>query len=185
MSYAMQQMKNEASLRSVVRPMTELWNKSIAVASISRIIAQRTRVSPDEAFLTGLLHGIGDLYIMARAATQAPGLGGENSWLELLVGWQASIGKAVLESWGFVEEICDAVGEQADRDRRWKHEAGLADVLIASLMLADDLQASRPRAPAAEGNNIFLTVRMSAEDCAAILAEAGKQIILVHDALAA
>jgi hypothetical protein len=91
----------------------------------------------------------------------------------------------VLESWGFVEEICDAVGEQADRDRRWKHEAGLADVLIASLMLADDLQASRPRAPAAEGNNIFLTVRMSAEDCAAILAEAGKQIILVHDALAA
>jgi HD-like signal output (HDOD) protein len=92
MSYAMQQMKNEASLRSVVRPMTELWNKSIAVASISRIIAQRTRVSPDEAFLTGLLHGIGDLYIMARAATQAPGLGGENSWLELLVGWQASIG---------------------------------------------------------------------------------------------
>jgi len=174
MSYAMQQMKNEASLRSIVRPMTELWNKSIAVASISRIIAQRTRVSAEEAFLTGLLHGIGDLYIMARAATQATGLGGENSWLDLLVGWQASIGKAVLESWGFAEEICDAVGEQADSERRWKHEAGLADVLIASLMLAEVLQAPEPRTPAVEGRNVFLTVGVSADDCAAILAEAGR-----------
>ncbi len=185
MSYAMQQMKNEASLRSIVRPMTELWNKSIAVASISRIVAQRTRVSAEEAFLAGLLHGIGDLYIMARAATQATELKGENSWLDLLVGWQASIGKAVLESWGFAEEICDAVGEQADRERRWKHEAGLADVLIASLMLADVLHAPEPRTPAPEGHNVFLTVGVPAEDCAAILAEAGRQISLVHDALAA
>jgi HD-like signal output (HDOD) protein len=185
MSYAMQQMKNEASLRSIVKPMTLLWNKSIAVASICRIIAGRTRLSADEAFLTGLLHGIGDLYIMARAATQATRLAGEHSWQELLVGWQASIGKAVLESWGFAEEICDAVGEQADRERRWKHEAGLADVLIASLMLADVLNAPEPRTPAIEGGNAFLTVGVSAEDFAAILAEADKQISLVHDALAA
>ncbi len=86
MSYAMQQMKNEASLRSIAQPLTELWNKSIAVASISRIVAERTKLSADEAFLTGLLHGIGTLYIMARAATQAAGLGGENSWLDLLAG---------------------------------------------------------------------------------------------------
>src|SRR3984893_3587619 len=101
MSYAMQQMKNESSLRAIAKPMTLLWNKSIAVASICRIVARRTKVNADEAFLTGLLHGIGNLYIMARAATQATGLGNENSWLDLLVGWQASIGKAVLESWGF------------------------------------------------------------------------------------
>src|SRR6202041_3185596 len=50
MSYAMQQMKNESSLRSIVQPMTELWNRSIAVASISQIVAKRTRLSVDEAF---------------------------------------------------------------------------------------------------------------------------------------
>src|SRR5580658_7494353 len=99
MSYAVQQMKNEASLRSIVQPLTELWNKSITVASISRIVAKRTKLSADEAFLTGLLHGIGTLYIMARAATQTAGLGTEHAWLDLLVGWQSSIGKAVLESW--------------------------------------------------------------------------------------
>jgi len=185
MSYAMQQMKNEASLRSIAQPMTQLWNRSITVASICRIVAQRTKVNADAAFLTGLLHGIGNLYIMARAATQATGLGSEHSWLDLLIGWQASIGKAVLESWGFAEEMCDAVGEQEDHERRWKHEAALSDVLIASLMLADALQTPEPRAVATEGVNAFLTVAVKAEDCSAILSEAERQISLVHEALAA
>jgi HD-like signal output (HDOD) protein len=185
MSYAMQQMKNEASLRSIVQPMTELWNKSIAVASICRIVATRTQVSADEAFLTGLLHGIGNLYIMARAATQAGGLGNQRSWLDLLAGWQASIGKAVLESWGFAEEMCDAVGEQADHERRWKHQAALSDVLIASLVLADALKTPAHAAAATEGINAFLTVAVKADDCGAILVEAEKQIGLVHAALAA
>ncbi|HWY95434.1 MAG TPA: HDOD domain-containing protein [Steroidobacteraceae bacterium] len=182
MSYAMHQMKNEASLRSIVQPMTLLWSKSIAVASICRIVARRTKVNADEAFLTGLLHGIGSLYIMARAATRATGLG--SSWLDLLSGWQAAIGKAVLESWGFAEEMCDAVGEQADHERRWKHEAALSDVLIASLVLADALKTPEPHVVATGGINAFQTVGVKAEDGPAILTEAEKQIRLVHDALA-
>jgi HD-like signal output (HDOD) protein len=184
MSYAVQQMKNEASLRSIVQPLTELWNKSITVASISRIVAKRTKLSADEAFLAGLLHGIGTLYIMARAATQTAGLGAEHAWLDLLVGWQASIGKAVLESWGFAEEMCDAVGEQEDHERRWKHEAGLADVLIVSLLLAEALKMPEPRVVVTEGINPYLTVGVTAGDTAAILSEAEQQIRLVHDALA-
>jgi len=182
MSYAMQQMKNEASLRSIAQPLTELWTRSIAVASVCRIVARRTKVNADEAFLTGLLHGIGILYIMARAATQTAGLG--SSWLDLLAGWQASIGKAVLESWGFAEEMCDAVGEQADRERRWKHEAALSDVLIVSLVLADALKTPEPRVVATEGINAFLTVGVKAQDGPVILNEAEKQIRLVHEALA-
>jgi HD-like signal output (HDOD) protein len=184
MSYAMQQMRNESSLRSIAQPLTELWNKSITVASICRIVARRTRLNADAAFLTGLLHGIGSLYIMARGATQTAGLGPENSWLDLLGGWHPSIGKAVLESWGFAEEMCDAVGEQMDHERRWKHAAALSDVLISSLALADALQAPERAATVTEGNNAFLTVGVTASECTAILAEAERQISLVHEALA-
>jgi HD-like signal output (HDOD) protein len=184
MSYAMQTMKNEASLRSIAKPMTELWNKSIAVASVCRIVAGRTPLSEDEAFLTGLLHGIGNLYIMARAATGTANLGSENSWLDMLGGWQAPIGKAVLESWGFAESLCDAVGGQTDYERRWKHEASLTDVLIASLILAEALNAPEPRTVATEGVNAFLTVKIAPQDCGSILTEAERQIRRVHDALA-
>jgi HD-like signal output (HDOD) protein len=184
MSYAMQQMKNETSLRSIAQPLAELWNRSIAVASICRLVAQKTKVPSDEAFLTGLLHGIGNLYIMARAAVSSNGLGGEQSWMELIGGWQASIGKAVLLSWGFADQMCEAVGDQGDFDRRWKHEAGLVDVLIASLILADALKTPEPRDMETGGINAFLSTGLTPADCTAILAEADAQIREVHEALA-
>jgi len=161
-----------------------LWTRSITVASICRVVAGRTRLSPDTAFLAGLFHGIGNLYIMARAATQASGIASQTSWLDLLIGWQASIGKAVLESWGFAEEMCDAVGEQADYERRMKYEAALSDVLIVSLLLAEALKTPEPRAVATQGINSFQTVKVKAEDCHSILIEAENQIRLVHQALA-
>ena len=184
MSYAMQHMKNEASLRSIAQPLTELWNKSIAVASICRLVAGRTKVPADEAFLTGLLHGIGKLYIMARAVSATDGLGSAQSWMELISGWQAPIGKAVLQSWGFADELCEAVGDQDDVDRRRKHEAKLVDVLIASLLLADALKSPEPRNFATEGNNAFLSIGVTPADCSAILNQADEQIRLIHEALA-
>jgi HD-like signal output (HDOD) protein len=184
MSYAMQHMKNEASLRSIAEPLTELWNKSIAVASICRLVAARTKVPADEAFLTGLLHGIGKLYIMARAVSATDGLGGTRSWMELISGWQAPIGKAVLQSWGFAEEMYDAVGDQDDIDRRWKHQATLVDVLIASLVLADALKKPEPRDLGTDGVNAFLSIGVTPADCSAILNQAGEQIRLIHEALA-
>jgi HD-like signal output (HDOD) protein len=184
MSYAMQQMKNEASLRSIAQPLTELWNKSIAVASICKLVAARTKLSADEAFLTGLLHGIGKLYIMARAVSAANGLGSEQAWMELISGWQASIGEAVLQSWGFAEQMYEAVGHQDDFDRRWKHEAGLVDVLIASLVLFDARNTPEPRSIATEGINAFLSIGVTPADCSAILERADEEIRLIHEALA-
>jgi HD-like signal output (HDOD) protein len=184
MSYAMQHMKNEASLRSIAQPLAELWNRSIAVASISKLIAVRTKVRADDAFLTGLLHGIGTLYIMARAAALASELGGELAWMmELIGGWHASIGKAVLQSWGFDEPMCEAVGDQGEIDRRWKHEANLTDVLIASIVLADALKTPEPRVLGTEGINAFLSIGVTPADCTAILAQGEEQIRLVHEAL--
>lgn len=184
MSYAMQHMKNEASLRSIAVPLTELWNKSIAVASICKLVAARTKVSADEAFLTGLLHGIGKLYIMARAVSADNGLGGGSSWMELIGGWQASIGEAVLQSWGFAEEMCEAVGDQDDIDRRWKHGARLVDVLIASLVLSAALKTPEPRNFATAGVNAFMSIGVTPADCSAILEQADEEIRLIHEALA-
>jgi HD-like signal output (HDOD) protein len=184
MSYAMQHMKNEASLRSIAQPLTELWNKSIAVAAICKLLAACTKVSADEAFLTGLVHGIGKLYIMSRAVHAANGLGSEQSWMELISGWQASIGKAVLQSWGFAEEMCEAVGDQGDVERRRKHEAGLVDVLIAGLVLSDSCTASARRNIAIEGINAFLSIGVTQADCGAILDRADEEIHLIHQALA-
>ncbi len=183
MAFAVQQMKDESSLRSIVKPLNDLWIESISVASICHVVARRTKISPEEAFLTGLLHGIGRLYIMVRAVGKAGELGDQEAFMELVSGWQASIGKAVLENWGFAEEMSEAVGNQGEYDRRRKHEADLTDVLIASIVLGEALKMPVPRTVDMQGVNAFPSIGLSAPDCAAILTHAEYQLASLKDAL--
>ena len=184
MSYAMQQVRDVPTLRTIAAPLSDLWNRSIAVACVCRLLAQRTKVAPDEAFLTGLLHGIGMLYIMVRAVTGSLSIAYGPSWVELITSWHAPIGKTVLESWGFAESMCEAVGDQSDFDRRWKHAATLTDILIAGIILADALPMPEPRSIGRQGVNAFMSVGVTPAACDEMLAEAEAQIRLVHEALA-
>jgi HD-like signal output (HDOD) protein len=179
-AYAIQQMKDEETLRTISQPLMALWERSVAVASICQLVAERTKVHSDVAFLTGLLHGIGGLYIMARAAT---GLDNQRSWMDLLDGWQAPIGKVILENWGFPESLCDAVAEQRDFERKWKHDATLTDVLIVSRILAEALATPEPREVVMDGIHSFASIGLNSTDCQATLVRAERRIAVVHAAL--
>jgi HD-like signal output (HDOD) protein len=183
MAFAVQHMKDEVSLRSIAKPMTELWKESISVALICQVVARRTKVSPDEAFLTGLLHGIGRLYIMVRAVGKVSVFDSHEAFVELVSGWQASIGKAVLENWGFAEEMADAVGEQEDTQRKRKHEADLTDILIIGIALGHALQQPAPRTINVAELAAFGMIGLSEQDCATILTHAEYQLESLQDAL--
>ena len=176
MAFALQHMKDEASLRSIAKPLSVLWTDSISVALLCQLVAKRTKVNPDEAFLTGLLHGIGRLYIMVRAIGVASETSHPELFMELVAGWQASIGKAVLENWGFAEQMCEAIANQTDYERKRRHEADLSDVLIVSIVLGEALKMPVPRVVETDGINAFLTMGLSAEDYTAILTQAESQL---------
>lgn len=182
-SYAIRQMQFEDALRAIAQPLAELWNRSIAVACTCQLVAERTKVHSDAAFLTGLLHGIGSLYIMAHVATRSANPAEQRSRIEMLEGWQASIGKAILESWGFPQEMCDAVGDQRDYNRRWQHTATLTDVLIVSLLLVDALNRPEPRRVEMDKINAFASVGLNETDCEATIIRAKRRIAVVHDVL--
>lgn len=183
MAFAVQQMKDEQSLRCIAKPMSDLWGECIAVASVSQVVARRTRVSPDEAFLTGLLHGIGRLYIMVRAVADSTTFGSSKSFLDLVAGWHASIGKAVLENWSFAEEMCDAVAEQGNLERSRKQDADLSDVLIASIVLAEELNVAAPRIIDVATVSAFQRIGLTADNCTPILKIARHQLASLHGAL--
>ena len=185
MAYAVQQMKDEKSLRSIAKPMADLWRECITVACISHVIARRTKVPPDTAFLTGLLHGIGRLYIMVRAVAHGSDFGNDGAFIELVAGWHAQIGKAVLENWQFAAEMAEAIGDQLEYERRWRHDPDLTDVLAASIVLADVFKGPVPRntAIAMEGISAFQTIGLNEQDCTAILTHAEYQVGALFDAL--
>ena len=184
MAFAVQQMKDEKSLSAIAKLLNELWLESIAAASICRDVARRTKVDPEEAFLTGLLHGIGRLYIMVRAVGKLGALRNPRSFLELVSDWHASIGKAVLENWGFAEEMSAAVGDQEERERKHKGDADLSDILIAGVALGKALKMPSPRAAVeVDGIDAFSILGLSPEDCRAILAHANHELQSLQDAL--
>ena len=183
MAFAVQHMKDESSLKSIAKSLTDLWKESIAVASICQVVARRTKVSPDEAFLTGLLHGIGRLYIMVRAVGKTQLLGDKDGFFDLVSGWHASIGKTVLENWGFAEEMAEAIGEQDDRERRRKQEADLSDILVVSIMLGEALNLPAPRQVDVASMAGFATIGLTAQDCSTILTHAEYQLASLQDAL--
>jgi HD-like signal output (HDOD) protein len=182
-AYAIQQVKQAPMLRSIAKPLNELWRDCILVASVSQAVAERTKIRPDEAFLTGLLHGIGRLYIMVRAAGQGEKLGCDQSFLDLIADWHASIGKAVLENWGFAEEMSNAVGDQDDHERRWMRGEELSDILVVSVVLAAAMKSPSSPPIAMDQISAFQHIGLTANDCAAILTQAKQHLGSLHDAL--
>jgi len=182
-AFAIQQVKQAPMLRSIAKPLNELWRDCILVASVSQAVAERTKISPDEAFLTGLLHGIGRLYIMVRAVGQVEKLGCDQSFLDLIADWHASIGKAVLENWGFAEQMSNAVGDQDDHERRWMRGEELSDILAVSVVLAAAMKSPSSPPVAMDQISAFQHIGLTANDCAAVLTQAKQHLGSLHDAL--
>ena len=81
--------------------------------------------------------------------------------------------------------MCEAVGEQTDQERRWKHEAGARGHLDRQPVLADALQCAGAAPWRPRGSSVFSTVGVKAEDCGAVLARPRGKSALVHDCLGA
>ena len=136
LSFSMNQMRHDKKLASFRHYLNDLWERSTSVAAYSYVLARNySRVNPDEALLTGMMHGIGKLYILTRA-TDHPGLfAGDAELNEIINEWHASIGKAILENWEFPETMAQAVGDQeASRDDEGAPD--LADVVAVSILIA-------------------------------------------------
>lgn len=111
---------------------------SIHVSALCFILAKRkdVPVRPEDAMLAGLLHDIGKLYILNRAH-EFPALFEDMAQLEeLLATWHIGVGRAIVEFWGFSEEIAIAVDEHEDLRRDEPGPADLADLVqVANLMV--------------------------------------------------
>lgn len=119
-----------------------VWDKSLSLASMSFVLARRSGdVNADNAFLGGLLHEIGSLYILTRAQ-KYPGLMGDPERLgELLEEWTPSIGRSIVDSWGFSNSIADSLEIEEHLHAEENGPANVVDVVYAAKCLLDDDQS--------------------------------------------
>lgn len=138
MSFSMAQMRKSKKLVGLEHHLSDLWQSSTSAAALAYVLARNcSKVNPDEAMLTGMMHGIGKLYVLTRAVDH-PGLFASDAKLnEIIDEWHASIGKAILENWNFPEAMAQAVGEQANVGRTGEGPADLNDVIAIAILMAE------------------------------------------------
>jgi len=137
MSFAMAQIRANSKLEAVKADLNSLWERSILVAAFSFVVARNcTRINPDEAMLTGLLHGIGKLYVYTRVADHPELFGNAATLHQIIDDWHGEIGKAILENWGFAEATVQAVADQTVWERPGIEAADLSDVIFVAVVMA-------------------------------------------------
>src|SRR5579863_4492798 len=137
--FAVAQLRRAKAFAGIERHLNVLWQHSVLVASLCFVVARRSnKVSPDMAMLTGLVHGVGKLYILTHSMRHPALFGDQQMYQRIVHDWHGNIAKALLESWFMAEEIVNAVHcyEDPVRDLR-----GAAAVLADVLEIADVLSA--------------------------------------------
>jgi len=134
-SFSMNQIRKANKLASLAPHLNDLWERSTYVAAYAYVLAKTcTRVNPDEAMLTGMMHGIGKLYILTRATDHPELFASEDILNDIINDWYPSIGKAILENWKFSETMARAVGQE-DFSRTELESPDLTDVIGVAILM--------------------------------------------------
>jgi HD-like signal output (HDOD) protein len=137
MSFAMAQIRTNAKLVSVKDYLDSLWQHSTLVAAFAYVVARScTKINPDEAMLTGMMHGIGKLYVLTRSAGHPELFSDRDTLNQIIEQWHAEIGKAILENWEFSEPMVQAVALQNDLGRTEVEFPDLSDIIAVAILMA-------------------------------------------------
>lgn len=183
MAFAFQQMKADESLREMAEPLNRLWERSLAVGSICKVLAKKMRVPSEKVFLTGLLHGIGLFYMTVRAAQPSYSKQLDRILSPYAVSCHPIIGRAVMVKWGFEAVMCEAIGNQHNYTRKSRGEPDITDVVVASVLLSEALLERSGDLAKCAGVNAFASLKLTSDDLTAILDHTALSLQSVRDSL--
>ncbi len=144
---AVEQIFAASEYKELKDSLREIWSSSLSLASMSFVIARKSRiVNADSAFLCGLLHEIGKLYILTKARNYPALLGDQHSLDSVLADWHTSVGRSIIESWGFATEISESLESEENLSDNPNSTASLVDVVfLAKLLLSANEEAEEQK----------------------------------------
>ena len=137
LTVAAEQLATKDMLGPFQPQMQVLWAHCVDVAATACVLARHcSRINPDEACFAGMVHDIGQFFLLARV-WEYPELLREGSPLSDLVRvWHPPIGRAVLASLHMPQDLVDAVDDPELYGGRWPPE-NVADLIFIANLLAE------------------------------------------------
>jgi HD-like signal output (HDOD) protein len=183
-AFAMRQLREAPKLKGLEVPLGVLWRRSVLVSSLSCVIARRlTSINPDTAMLCGLLQGIGRLYILTRASGHRELFADQANYQAIEQDWHLSIAAALLENWGFADEIVQAVHESENLERDTRGHLSLADVVVVGVLLAEHHDQPAALSAQLQCAKPLQRLKLDTATCQAFIEESAQDINLLREAL--
>ena len=181
-SFAIAQLRRASELRHIAKELEELWNEATMVAALCFAVAGRTKVNADESMLAGLIHNVGKIYILARANRHENMFRDPAALAQVMRDWHCSVGKAIVENWGFPEHICEAIGEHENIDRQ-VGSPDVTDVLTVAVMMSGFVGHETDLELNMQGVKAFWRLGLDNEKCVTVLRECKDEIQALRNAL--
>jgi HD-like signal output (HDOD) protein len=132
-SYAVEILHASKDLVALKDELRQSWSAGLRLAAMSEAIAHHcSELDCDSAFIAGLLHRIGVLYIYTKYDEYPTLLQDDDARRNLVNEWAAPIGESIVSNWGFSDEIKGTMNPNEDGSRTFCDDANLADVVIAA-----------------------------------------------------
>jgi len=181
-SFAISQLRRANELQHIAKELEGLWNEATLVAALAYAVASRSSVNADESMLAGLLHNVGKIYILARAHRHAALSADAATLSQIMRDWHASVGKAIVENWGFPEHIAEAVGAHEDVARSIT-EPDVTDVLSVAVMMSVFMGHEADLELNMQGVNAFWRLGLDNDKCVHIMRDCAEEISALRAAL--
>lgn len=137
-SFAVEQIFIGEQNPAIAEGLATLWRRGVAMSSIAFVLARNcSKVDAEKAFLAGLMHDVGKLYMLMKSG-DFPGVEVDlNARSDDPETWHPQIGRFIVEAWGFDDDLLDTL--QPTEGLEGQPEAGspvLLDVIYASELIA-------------------------------------------------
>ena len=130
MTYAVNELFREKS-SAMKTKMQKLWKHSQKVASLSRILARKSKCfDPAIAQLAGLIHDLGEIAILQYAQEHTEMYDDENKLPQAIRTLRPQITSMLLHKWNFSDELVTVGEESEDWFRNPQDEVDLCDLVM-------------------------------------------------------
>ncbi len=130
-SLVMKQLYQAKKIKGIQNELHQNWAHSAKVAAISQVFAKRyTKLNPDQALLAGLIHDIGALPILSRAAKFPEILEDKVALNAVINDMHTDIGKLVLENWAFPTELINVAAQHENSQYNGGDKPTYTDIVI-------------------------------------------------------
>lgn len=176
-----QQLTRAQQQSHIARAVKEIWSRSMRLSSMSHSLAGlHTDLNEETAFMCGLLHDVGKLYVLSKAS-EIPGLlAGAEPISQAIDGWYSQIGRCIVEAWEFPEDVVESMDSDEFLDGHIQRPPKMVDVVYVARILIDGNEEQLHETLALPASQ---KLRLNEESIPAIFAAYTQKLAIVRQTL--